>query len=519
VAELLLPTVDRLREAPALVDERGSETWAELNERVNRLVGALRDAGLAPGDAFAVMCANQREFFEAVLAALHGGWVVVPVNWHWVADELAYVLEDAAPKALLVDQRWVPVAVEAVARAGGPATAVVVGSEAPPDGFVSYDAFLGAAGPGEPPGQAGGGPMFYTSGTTGFPKGVRSGLTATGAPPSTVGALAAGFRALLGLPDDGVALLCGPAYHSAQFVFSVFPLLGGQTVVLQHRFDPAELLELVDAHRVTNLHLVPTQFVRLLKLPDEVRERFDGSSLRVVFHGAAPCPVEVKRRMIRWWGPVISEYYGGTEGGFITMISAEEWLARPGSVGHPTPVTEVLIVGADGRRRGPNETGQIYFRSLLGTDFEYHNAPEKTAAAHLEPGVGTLGDVGYLDDDGYLFMSDRKIDMIISGGVNIYPAEIEGVLIEHPAVSDAAVFGVPDDEMGEQVRAAVQLVEGTEASDALVAGLVAHCRSHLAGYKVPRSIDVHRQLPRNAAGKLTKRVLRDPFWEGLGRSI
>ena len=291
---------------------------------------------------------------------------------------------------------------------------------------------------------------------------------------------------------------------------------------MQHRFDPAAVLELIDRHRVTNTHLVPAQMVRLLRLEPPVREAFVGDSLVAVFHGAAPCPESVKRSMIEWWGPIVWEYYGGTEGGFITVISPDEWLARPGSVGRPTPVVEILVVDGDGRRLGPGEPGDLYFRNLLGSDFRYHNADDKTEAAHLEPGVGTLGDIGYLDADGYLFLSDRRIDMIISGGVNIYPAEIESVLAAHPAVVDCAVFGIPDDEMGEQVMAVV-VPTGGDATDADVSGLAAdlevHCRSQLAGYKCPRRFAFADALPRNDAGKLTKRVLRDPYWEGRSAAI
>jgi long-chain acyl-CoA synthetase len=279
------------------------------------------------------------------------------------------------------------------------------------------------------------------------------------------------------------------------------------------------MLELIDRYGVTNMHLVPTQFIRLLKLPDPVKDAFDGSSLVSVAHGAAPCPIEVKRGMLDWWGPVVAEYYGGTEGGFLTSITGPEWLEHPGSLGKETTMTELIIVKDDGTRAGPNEPGQIYFKSKIGSDFEYHNAPEKTADAHLEPGVGTLGDIGYVDEDGYLYLSDRKIDMIISGGVNIYPAEIEGVLVGHPAVQDAAVFGIPDDEMGEQVKAAVELVDGAEPSDELAQEIIAHVRQHLAGYKAPKTIDFESELPRHPTGKLYKRLLRDPYWEGIDRRI
>ena len=329
-----------------------------------------------------------------------------------------------------------------------------------------------------------------------------------------------GFADMLGLPVDGVTLLEGPMYHSAQWVFAMFPLVGrASTVVMRHRFDPTETLQLIDRHGVTNLHLVPTQLLRMLKLPDEVRAGFDGSSLEVVYHGAAPCPPSVKRSMLEWWGPKVTEYYGGTEGGFLTMISGPDWLERPGSIGKPLATIDLRVLDDAGHECLANTAGQIYFKSLMGSDFEYHNAPEKTAAAHSSDGYGTLGDIGHVDDDGFVFLSDRKIDMIISGGVNIYPAEIEGVLVTHPAVADAAVFGVPDDEFGEQVKAVVELVEGVAAGDDLGRELIDHVRQHLAGYKAPRSVEFIERLPRTPTGKLLKRQLRDPCWEGSGRAI
>ncbi len=520
MAEVLAKLAAARGDVPALIDERGTTTWPQLNERVNRLIHAFRAAGLRTGDTFSLIARNSREYFEVYLAAAHAGLTFVPVNWHWTADELAYVLDNSDSRAIVADAMFADTATGAVAHAACGADLVAkVAVLGDIEGFTPYESFVAAGSADEPADQVVGGPMFYTSGTTGRPKGVRSGYIGAGLPPSMLELMSAGFSSMLGVPPAGVTLLCGPIYHSAQWAFSLFPMMSGATVVMRHKFDAAETLRLIDEYQVTNVHLVPTQFVRMLKLPEEVKRSFDGSSLQVVWHGAAPCPPEVKRQMIEWFGPKITEYYGGTEGAIVSLISSEEWLAKPGSVGRPIDTMEVIVVGDDGERLGPNQPGTIYLRNKMGTDFEYHKDPEKTAKAHLDKGVFTLGDVGYLDEDGYLFMSDRKIDMIISGGVNIYPAEIEGVLVEHPAVRDAAVFGIPDEEFGEQVKAAVELAEGYEPSDALAADIIAFVRSKLAGYKAPKSVDFEAALPRTPTGKLYKRLLRDRYWEGVGRSI
>lgn len=496
---------------PALIDAAGPVSWADLDQRVNRLVHALRDRGLGVGDTVVVMGGNARVTYETTLAAMHGGWTVVPVNWHWVADELSYVLADAGADALVVGGTFAEVG--AAAADGAPGVRIVDGDTAP-EGFERYEDVLAGASADEPDDQVKGGPMFYTSGTTGFPKGVRGALASTGDPVELWSLIAASLAEMMQVPDSGATqLVCGPAYHSAQWIYGMVPLLQGGTVVLHHRFDAAAVLAAIDAHRVTGVHLVPAQFVRLLRLEDQVRAGFDGSSLVAVHHGAAPCPPEVKRAMIEWWGPIITEYYGGTEGGFIAAISSAEWLEHPGSVGRVLPTMEVFATDPDGNRLGPGETGELWFRSRLGIDFEYHNAPDKTAAAHREPGVGTLGDIGHLDDEGYLYLSDRKIDMIISGGVNIYPAEIEGVLAGHEAVADVAVFGIPHDEMGEQVLAMVEPVAGRVPDDALAAELEAHTRAHLAGYKCPRRWEFTDALPRNEVGKLAKKQLRARYWD------
>ncbi|HET8929071.1 MAG TPA: AMP-binding protein [Acidimicrobiales bacterium] len=498
-------------DAPAIIDVGGTVAWADLDERVNRLIDALRARGLTLGDTIVVMAGNERATYEVTLAAMHGGWTVVPVNWHWVADELAYVIGDAGADALIVGADWVEVGATAAGETIDVRIAVGDGAAA---GFERYEEVLAAASPAEPPDQVKGGPMFYTSGTTGFPKGVRGALATTGDPVEMWSLIAASLAEMMEVPDAGATqLVCGPAYHSAQWIYGMVPLVLGGTLVLQHRFDAAAVLDAIDTHGVTGVHLVPAQFVRMLRLDDDVRTAFDGSSLVAVHHGAAPCPPEVKRAMIDWWGPIVTEYYGGTEGGFIAAISAAEWLEHPGSVGRVLSTMEVFATDAEGNRLGPGEAGELWFKNLLGMDFEYHNAPDKTAAAHREPGVVTLGDVGYLDDDGFLYLSDRKIDMIISGGVNIYPAEIEGVLAGHPDVADVAVFGIPDDEMGEQVLAVVEPIAGRTPADDFAAELASYTREHLAGYKCPRRWEFTDALPRNEVGKLAKKTLRAPYWD------
>ena len=515
MAELLAPIAARRGEAPALVDERGATSWRALDERVNRLVHALRARGVAHGGTVAVMSRNRREWLEVQLAALHTGVTLVPVNWHWVADELAYVLGDSGASLLFVEDEFADVAAKAAAQGHGVAV-VVIGDPGAGIDAEPYEALLEGQPSDEPEGQSAVLPMFYTSGTTGFPKGVRQASALT--VPSQLAAAGAGFGQLMGFPADGVTLLDGPIYHQAQWSFAILPLSSGSTVVTRKAFDAAGLLRLVDEHRVTNMHLVPTQFVRLLALPDDVRAAFDGSSLVTVYHGAAPCSLDVKRRMIEWWGPVLTEYYGGTESGMVSVVTADEWLRKPGSVGRILDYIELRVLDDDGNPVPLRTQGQLWTKDLRGNDFAYHNDEAKTEAAHRD-GFTTLGDVGYLDEDGYLFLCDRKIDMIISGGVNIYPAEIEGVLVGHPAVVDAAVFGVPDDEFGEQVKAAVQLDTRYDETPELAAELIAYCRERIAGYKAPKSVDFLADLPRTPTGKLYKRLLRDRYWEGRERRI
>jgi long-chain acyl-CoA synthetase len=518
VAEHLRELAAADPDGPAVIDEFGMINRTQLDERVNRLVNGLREAGLESGDAVALLCGNRREYVETVMACGIGAWILVPLNWHLTAEELAYILNDSGAKALLADVEFAGVAVEAADQAAGVAVRLGIGGT--PDGFEAYDDLLAGASPDEPADQAAGTYMFYTSGTTGRPKGVRSTSFVVGMPVSVHAAMLSGLAGMLHIPDGGVCLVNAPLYHGGPFLFSMLPAYRGATLLMRRRFDPEEMLRLIDEHRVTTAYAVPTHFVRLLRLPDDVKAAFDGSSLQGVFHTGAPCAPEVKRQMLEWWGPVIHELYSATEtGGLGCFITGDAWLKKPGTVGKPLPVVSIEIVSDEGDVLPPNEVGTVYIRNLIGGDFSYHGAPEKTAAAHREPGVMTVGDVGYLDDEGFLFLCDRKIDMIISGGVNIYPAEIEAVLVNHPAVLDAAVFGIPHDEFGEEVKAVLQLAPGQEPSDDLARNIMAYARDHLAGYKVPRSIDFTDEFPRTETGKLVKRELRDPYWKGRERAI
>ncbi|HSL57270.1 MAG TPA: AMP-binding protein, partial [Acidimicrobiales bacterium] len=459
----------------AVDDLARTRTWAQLIDRAHRLGHLLRDEhGVGPGDHVSMLMGNRVEFPELVLASVLTGIWITPINWHLTADEVAYILDDSGAKVLVTDPAFEATARAAVTRAAAHPPMHVAGDDLDRAVADASDAPFALDGPA-------GGTMMYTSGTTGRPKGVKrpraSGVEAT-------------LRSLgdgptpLGLEGSGPHLVTGPLYHSAPGGFAQIDLHHGAPLVLMSRWDEEATLRLIDDRGVVTTHLVPTMFVRLLRLPDDVRASFDGSSLRTVIHGAAPVAPQVKARMIEWWGPVLLEYWGSTEGGVFTLVGSQDWLDHPGTVGRALPSYEVFAVDEDGTRLPPGEVGTLYTRNLLTTEvFEYHNAPEKTAGAHLAPGTFTMGDVGRVDDDGFVHLSDRSANMIISGGVNIYPAEIEAVLHDHPAIADVAVFGIPDDEWGEQVKAAVQLREGVAPSEQLADDIMAFARERLAGYK------------------------------------
>ncbi|HLF99846.1 MAG TPA: AMP-binding protein [Acidimicrobiia bacterium] len=488
---------------PALVGDGGACTYRALADRVNQASRALvarAEPAAARPPGVALLCANRAEFVEVIYACEQAGLCLTPINWHLGPDEIRYILEDCEASVFIADARFAEVAAN-VAATAEPAHRLAVGGAI--DGFESYDRALDEQ-PSEPlPDPTLGTRMFYTSGTTGRPKGVVRELI-----PGTAEGLAALARMRGG---EHVALVTGPLYHAAPLAINLQPpISAGCAVVLAERFDAEDTLRLIDAHKVSHVHMVPTMFHRLLALPADVRERYDVSSLRYVVHGAAPCPVHVKQAMIDWLGPIVHEYYAATEGGSVS-ISAAEWLEKPGSVGKPV-AQAVEIRDADGRACGPDEVGTVFFERPDAGSFEYFKDPDKTATTYDGSGRWfTLGDQGYLDADGYLFLTGRTAEVIISGGVNIYPAEVDAVLLMHDAVADAAVVGVPHDEWGEEVKAVVELKAGHDPSDGLAEDLMAFCRDRLAHFKCPRSVDFVGELPRSPAGKVLRTRVRDGY--------
>jgi fatty-acyl-CoA synthase len=496
-------------DAPAIVMGTSGQTtsYAELEDRSARFARALRARGLGTGDHVAIVMENSRAYLEVAWAAQRSGLHYTAVNSHLHPAEVQYILDDSGAVAIVASEAMAEV-VAGLDVSRITARVSVVGDL---PGFDRYEDVIGAEAPGPLPDEQEGREMLYSSGTTGRPKGVQKPLPGTPfGDPSAVPVQLAQAISAYGIAPGCAYLSPAPLYHAAPLVYSMSVHRLGGTVIVMEKFDPGQCLELIERHRVTHAQFVPTMFVRMLRLPPEERKRFNVSSLQVVLHAAAPCPIPVKRQMIDWWGPIIHEYYAGTEDIGSTFITAEEWLTHPGSVGRP--MDECHIVGDDGEELPAGEPGVVYFAG--GRPFEYHNDPAKTASISNEHGWRTLGDIGYLDEDGYLYLTDRLAHMIVSGGVNIYPQEAENVLAAHEAVADVAVIGVPDEEMGEAVKAVVEATDPASAGPELEAQLLVHCRAELASYKCPRSVDFVDALPRDDNGKLYKRVLRERYWEG-----
>jgi long-chain acyl-CoA synthetase len=504
-------------EALALVTpEEELLTRGELAAEANRLARGLRSLGLETGDSVAVVIENGRAFVECYLACFQTGLYLVPINHHLAGPEISYIVENSEAKVFIGSARFEP-AVEAAAKEMNlPATHRF--SLGALDGFRPFaelkdgqsDADL------EDEIRTAGAVMNYTSGTTGKPKGVRRPLAPLD--PNVIGAMFTAFHQMFGITpeNENVHITGSPLYHTAVLMFAGSSMHLGHTVVLMDKWKPEDMLRLIDKYRVTTSHMVPTQFNRLLQLPEDVRAKYDCSSTRAMVHAAAPCPIPIKQQMLDWWGDSIWEYYAATEGGG-TIVAPAEWRAKPGTVGKAWPTAEVKIFDEEGKELPAGESGTVYM--LRGqADFEYYKDKDKTAKARMG-NYFTVGDIGYLDEDAYLFLNDRKNDMIISGGVNIYPAEIESTLITHPKVGDVAVFGIPHADWGEEVKAVIEPLAGAEPGPALTDEILTWAADKLAKYKTPKSIDYIEEMPRDPNGKLYKRKLRDPYWEGQERSI
>jgi long-chain acyl-CoA synthetase len=502
----------------AVIHAETGETisYRELDDRSNRLAQLMWRQGLRPGDHAAVFLENHLRYFEVVWAALRSGLYLTTVNRYLTADEAGYILDDCGARVLIASKRLAEVARELPTLAPRCNIRLMVDGVEP--GFDAYEDAIAACPPtpldDEPAGQF----MLYSSGTTGRPKGIVRPLPGykIHEDAGPVGALQ---RVLWGFDENTRYLSPAPLYHSAPIGFTTAVLALGGTVVMMQRFDEVGALRAIEQYRVTHSQWVPTMFTRMLKLPEEARRGFDLSSHRVAIHAAAPCPAGIKQQMFDWWGPVLYEYYGGTELNGLTHCGPEEWLAHPGTVGRPI-LGALHICDEEGRELPTGEPGLVYFE-MPELPFRYHNDDAKTKSAqHPEhPNWSALGDVGYVDADGFLYLTDRATFMIISGGVNIYPQEIEDQLILHPKVADVAVIGVPDEEMGEAVKAVVQPAEGVAADDALAGELLAYCREHIAHYKCPKSVDFMDELPRLPTGKLYKRLIKDAYWGKAGSRI
>lgn len=492
------------------------QTFAELDAAANRLSRLFRAAGLQPGDHVALCMENHPRYLEILWGCHYAGLIYTAASSRLTSHELSYILNDCGARVFIASKYKADQATEIIADTPNVELRLMVDGTVP--GYESYEAAVEAHSAEPLADRMAGTDMLYSSGTTGLPKGVLPAFTPTPL-EETVTAVTGMMQLLFGMDHTKTYLSPAPLYHAAPLRFCMGAQAVGATVVVMEHFDPEQYLQAIQEHHVTTSQVVPTMFVRLLKLPEEVRSAYDVSSLDGVVHAAAPCPIPVKKGMIEWFGPIIHEYYAGTEGNGFVYCNSDMWLGHEGTVGMPIGCT-LHIVDDEGNELPPYESGTIYFEG--GAEFEYHNDPEKTKGSRHPKGWSTLGDVGYVDNDGFLYLTDRKAYMIISGGVNIYPQEAENVLVTHPKVVDVAVFGVPNDDFGEEVKAVVHPVEmpaTVDDAEALERELIAFCRSELADVKCPRSIDFRPELPRHPTGKLYKRLLKDEYWKDAGRSI
>lgn len=480
-------------------------SYRELEDLSNQCAQLFRTCGLQTGDAIAILMANNARYLEICWAAQRSGLYFTCISSRLTAEEVAYIVDDCDARLLVACDTVASVAEALVDLTPRIERRFFVGGEL--KGYDSYEAARDRMPPERIADESKGADMLYSSGTTGRPKGIR--IELSGEPIDASDPRLDNMRARYGFGEDTVYLSPAPLYHAAPLRFNLnVTAMGGTSIIMKH-FDAEFALKLIEQYRVTHSQWVPTMFVRMLKLPPEIRSKYDLSSHKCAIHAAAPCPIPVKERMIEWWGPIIYEYYAGSEGNGTTAITSNEWLAHKGSVGKAV-VGEIHILGDDGEELRAGEAGTIYFSG--GRTFKYHKDQEKTSRAYNDKGWSTLGDVGYMDEEGYLFLTDRKANMIISGGVNIYPQETENLLITHPKVTDVAVIGVPNEEFGEEVKAVVQPSDWGSAGPELEAELIEYCRQHLSHIKCPRSVDFERELPRHATGKLYKRLLRDRYW-------
>lgn len=501
-------------------------TVEAVTERGLRAASAMESIGVGPGDGVAIFLRNDFPFFEASIAAGQLGAYPVPVNWHYNDDEAGYIFRDCGARIIVIHADLLP-QVEAGFPEGVPVKVVPTPPEIQrayqidpalcevPDGYDDWSDWIEGFDPRPPITTEPPGTMIYTSGTTGRPKGVRRAPPSAEQAAAQLNMLTTVFGMDMEKGHEMVVAVTGPMYHSAPNAYGASALRMGATVVLQPRFDPEELLALIEKHKVTHMHMVPTMFVRLLKLPEDVRRKYDISSLKFTVHAAAPCPPDIKKRMIEWWGPVVNEYYGATETGAVVFCDSDQWMSHPGTVGKALPNARILILDDDGNEVPQGQSGEIFCRLVDTTDFTYHGADEKRKEAEKK-GLISVGDVGYFDEDGFLYLNDRKRDMVISGGVNIYPIEIENALHTMPGIHDCAVFGIPDDEYGESLCAVVQPEPGGDVTEQDVKDFL---RRKVAGYMVPRVVEFQSELPREDSGKIFKRKLREPYWEKAGRRI